>query len=70
MEDVRTMSMLAVGRKYGVSDNAVRRSDLIRNSDSIHYLDFRVMELVAAEPCWGREIRQRAGRPDTIRALN
>ena len=25
MEDVRTMSMLAVGRKYGVSDNAVRK---------------------------------------------
>jgi hypothetical protein len=24
-EDVRTMSMLAVGRKYGVSDNAVRK---------------------------------------------
>ena len=25
MEDVRTMSMLAVGRKYGVTDNAVRK---------------------------------------------
>jgi hypothetical protein len=25
MADVRTMSMLAVGRKYGVSDNAVRK---------------------------------------------
>ncbi len=25
MEDVRSMSMLAVGRKYGVSDNAVRK---------------------------------------------
>lgn len=25
MQDVRTMSMLAVGRKYGVSDNAVRK---------------------------------------------
>jgi transposase-like protein len=25
MDDVRTMSMLAVGRKYGVTDNAVRK---------------------------------------------
>ena len=25
MEDVKSMSMLAVGRKYGVSDNAVRK---------------------------------------------
>jgi transposase-like protein len=25
MADVRTMSFLAVGRKYGVSDNAVRK---------------------------------------------
>jgi hypothetical protein len=25
MEDVGTMSFLAVGRKYGVSDNAVRK---------------------------------------------
>jgi transposase-like protein len=25
MADVRSMSMLAVGRKYGVSDNAVRK---------------------------------------------
>jgi transposase-like protein len=25
MEDVRTMSFVAVGRKYGVSDNAVRK---------------------------------------------
>jgi transposase-like protein len=24
-EDARTMSMLAVGRRYGVSDNAVRK---------------------------------------------
>jgi transposase-like protein len=25
MEDVKSMSMVAVGRKYGVSDNAVRK---------------------------------------------
>jgi transposase-like protein len=25
MGDVKSMSMLAVGRKYGVSDNAVRK---------------------------------------------
>jgi transposase-like protein len=25
MEDVRQMSMVAIGRKYGVSDNAVRK---------------------------------------------
>jgi transposase-like protein len=25
MDDVRHMSMVAIGRKYGVSDNAVRK---------------------------------------------
>ena len=25
IDDLRTMSMVAVGRKYGVSDNAVRK---------------------------------------------